>query len=190
SGTPARSAAMTRRPRLGRLIRCRRASPAPTRSMSTTGIGCGRRIGPPTPCNVSIPRPRPTPRFPATRKTRMSARCWAGRAKRGATNPAPTGWWWSAIARTPAGAAESGRFLLALGLHLGGVVGHELLGDGGGRECPVRDLGHRRDLGRAAGDEALGELGELIRHDAPLDHPDAALLRPLDHALTGDAVYA
>src|SRR5262249_10216353 len=92
------------------------------------------------------------------------------------------------IDRTPAGAAESGRFLLALGLHLGGVVGHELLGDGGGRECPVRDLGHRRDLGRAAGDEALGELGELVRHDAPLDHLDAALLRHVDAGWAGDAV--
>src|SRR5262249_19961624 len=152
----------------GPSIPCRRASPAPTRSMSTTGIGCGRRIGPPTPCNVSIPRPTPSPPSPATRKTRMSARCWAGRAKRGAGDPAPTGWGGSAIDGTAASAAESGRLVLALGLHLGGVVGHELRGDRGGREFPVRDLRHRRDLGRAAGDEALGELGQLIGHDAPL----------------------
>src|SRR5262249_2686017 len=153
-----------------------------------TGIGHGRPIGPPTPCNVSIPRPGPTPHFQATRKTQMSARCWAGQAKRRAANRAPTGWWWSAIDRTPACLAESGRFFLTLGLHLGGVVGHELLRDRGRGEPPLRDLGYRRDLGGAAGDEALRELGELIGHDAPFDHLDAALLRQLNDGAAGGAV--
>src|SRR5262249_2416162 len=153
-----------------------------------TGIGHGRPIGPPTPCNVSIPRPGPTPHFQATRKTQMSARCWAGQAKRRAANRAPTGWWWSAIDRTPACLAESGRFFLTLGLHLGGVVGHELLRDRRRGEPPLRDLGYRRDFGGAAGDEALRELGEFIWRDAPFDHLDAALLRQLNDGAAGDAV--
>src|SRR5262245_7999057 len=42
---------------------------------------------------------------------------------------------------------------LALRLHLGGIIVHQLLGDGAGREPPVRDLRHRRHLGGRAGDE-------------------------------------
>src|SRR5439155_21104206 len=44
---------------------------------------------------------------------------------------------------------------LTLGLHFGGVVGHQLRGDLAGRELPIRNLGHRRHFRRRAGDEAL-----------------------------------
>ena len=46
---------------------------------------------------------------------------------------------------------------LALRLHFGGIVGHQLLGDAAGGEFPVGDFRDRRDLGRGAGDEAFGE---------------------------------
>jgi virginiamycin B lyase len=69
------------------------ASPAPTPSMSTTRIGCGRPIGWPMPSSASIRRPKPTRRSRATRRARTCARCSGGRARRGAASPAPTGWW-------------------------------------------------------------------------------------------------
>ena len=55
------------------------------------------------------------------------------------------------IARIDAQALEAGyaAAALALGLHLGGVVVHQLLGDGAGREAPVGDLRDRRHLGGA-----------------------------------------
>ena len=51
---------------------------------------------------------------------------------------------------------------------------------------PISDTG--RHLGGRAGDEALVEAGELVRHDVALDHLEAASLGELDHRLAGDAV--
>ncbi len=79
-------------------------------------------------------------------------------------------------------------YSLALGLHFIRVVDHQLFRDRAWLECPLRDLGHRRDLRRGAGDEALGEAGQLIRHDAPFDHFDAAPLREINHGATCDAI--
>ena len=62
------------------------------------------------------------------------------------------------LLRLTGGLATSGRRLLAFGLHFGGVIRHQLLRNGAGREPPVRNLGNCRHLGRAAGDEAFGEL--------------------------------
>src|SRR5262249_60433539 len=94
---------------------------------------------------------------------------------------------WLLCCRRAARPTDLSYLLPALGLHLGRVVGHELLGDGGRRKLPLRDLRHSRDLGGAASDEALRELGELIGHDAPLDHLDAPLLRKLDDGAAGGA---
>src|SRR5262249_56793460 len=95
---------------------------------------------------------------------------------------------WLLCCRRAARPTDLSYLLPALGLHLGRVVGHELLGDGGRRKLPLRDLRHSRDLGGATSDEALRELGELIEHDAPLDHLDAPLLRKLDDGAAGDAI--
>src|SRR6266852_1508556 len=76
---------------------------------------------------------------------------------------------------------------LALGLHFGGVVGHQLFRDGARLELPLRDLRHRRDLGGGAGDEALAEAQEFLRHDAALDHLDAAAFGEVDRGGAGDA---
>ena len=62
------------------------------------------------------------------------------------------------LPRLTGGVARSGRRLLAFGLHFSGVIRHQLPGNGAGREPPVRNLGNCRHLGRAAGDEAFGEL--------------------------------
>src|SRR5215475_15510325 len=62
----------------------------------------------------------------------------------------------------PRGPPALRRHRFALRLYLGGVVVHQLLGDGAGRKPPMRDLGDSRHFGGAAGDEALGEAGELI----------------------------
>src|SRR5262245_28386406 len=64
----------------------------------------------------------------------------------------------------------------------------QLRGNGAGREPPVRDFRYRRHLGGAAGDEALREARELVRHDAALDHVDAVSFGELDRGLPGDAV--
>src|SRR6201995_271334 len=87
----------------------------------------------------------------------------------------PSALWWArrASARLcPPYGAVLGRLLLRL--HFGRVVVHQLLADLARRECPLRDLGDRRHLRGGARQEALGETVELIRHDAPLDHLDAA----------------
>src|SRR3979490_1758654 len=76
---------------------------------------------------------------------------------------------------------------LALGLHFGGVVGHQLLGNRTGLELPLRDLRHRRDLGGGAGDEAFAEARKFLRHDATLDHLDAAAFGEIDRGRPGDA---
>jgi hypothetical protein len=55
------------------------------------GPGVGHRLSP-TPSSASIPRPRPTPPSPATGAARTCARCWAGRARRGAGNRARIAW--------------------------------------------------------------------------------------------------
>src|SRR5438093_834030 len=47
------------------------------------------------------------------------------------------------------------RCRLALGLHFGGIVVHQLRRNRAGREAPMRDLRDRRHLGGTAGDEAL-----------------------------------
>src|SRR5262245_45374230 len=76
----------------------------------------------------------------------------------------------------------------AFGLHFGGVIVHQLRRYRARREAPMRDLRDRRHFGGTAGDEAFREAGELIGHDAPLDHLDAAPLGELDRGLAGDAV--
>src|SRR5208282_2201164 len=76
---------------------------------------------------------------------------------------------------------------LALRLHLGGVVAHQLLSDAAGFECPVGDLGNRGHLGGGPGDEALGKACEFLGHDAALDHFDIVPLRQCDR---GRARYA
>src|SRR5690242_21477096 len=41
--------------------------------------------------------------------------------------------------------------------------------------------------GGGAGDEAFGKTGQLVRHDAALDHLETALLGERDHGLARDA---
>ena len=53
------------------------------------------------------------------------------------------------------------------------VIAHQLRGDARRRERPLCDLGYRGNFGGGAGDEALGEAGQLLGHDAPLDHFEA-----------------
>src|SRR5262245_27197079 len=77
---------------------------------------------------------------------------------------------------------------LALGLHFGAVIIHQLRGNCARREAPMRDLRDRRHFGGAAGDEAFREAVKLVRHDAPLDHLDAAPFGELDRGLPRDAV--
>ena len=82
---------------------------------------------------------------------------------------------------------RSGRRGFALGLHLGGVVAHQLLGNAARRERKVGDLRHRGHLGRSAGDETLGEAGQFLWHDAALDHLDIVPPRQRHRGCAGDA---
>src|SRR5689334_24634091 len=50
------------------------------------------------------------------------------------------------------------------------------------------DLANRGYLGRRAGQKHFLGFGELLRHDRPLNHLDAALPCQTDHRLSGYAV--
>lgn len=55
---------------------------------------------------------------------------------------------------------------LSSGADLGGV--HQRARDVADGEFVLSDLGDRRARGSGPGDEALGELAQLLRHDCPL----------------------
>src|SRR5450631_3201800 len=77
---------------------------------------------------------------------------------------------------------------LLLGPHLGGIIVDHRAGYGAGRELIRAGLGHGGDLGAGAADETFLESGELLGHDAALDHLEAAPLGEVDHGTPRDAV--
>ena len=111
------------------------------------------------------------------RAARSRSRGAGPEASRGSSRPAP-------LTRSHQAAA----WRAAAGFTACGEILDQRAGDGAGREAMRPDLGDWRHLGGRAGQEALVEAGELVRHDPPLDHLDAARLGEADHRLARDAV--
>ena len=82
--------------------------------------------------------------------------------------------------------ASGGRLQLAA--HQAGEVVHQRQRDVARLEAVLADLAHRRHLGGGAGDEALGEVGQLLGQDVPLDDLEARCAGQIDHRAAGDAV--